>query len=616
MAYRIFLKPLGLELACSGEEDLLTTLQEAGIGVASICGGLGSCGKCRVHLLEGDASEPTPEEEHLSREKLSRGMRLACQLHPRGDLSVYLPASSLTHDQRLQLACELEVRELQPAVQARELEVEVPSAPGDPGSDLLRVMDALRAEVPGTEELQVDLMGLRELSPLLRAEGGKVRALVRGKELLGIAPRQRRPLGLAVDLGSTKVALFLHDLDDGSLLASRGFLNPQVAYGEDVVTRIQHAGESEANAARLADLVASEINLNLSEMLAGSGASPGDVYEMVLVGNTAMHHLFLRLPVEQLGKSPYLPATDLPLEVKARELGLGLHPSAVVYLPPPIAGYVGSDHLAAVAAARLQERDGPCLLLDIGTNTEVALQTDGRIRCCSCASGPAFEGGGLRQGMRAGEGAIEQVTVDPETGEPELSVIGDAAPVGICGSGILGALAAMLEAGVIDASGRMQEGKPRLERRDGEFLFHLSPPVGVGEGVAVTQNDVREIQKAKGAIRAGVDALLREAGISPLEVKEVILAGAFGTYIDPAAAAAVALLPPIPLSRIDQVGNAAGAGARSLLLSTRLRREAEDLAGRLEYLELSVYPGLNLLFAADMFLGEEAVQDAKRRFKI
>ncbi len=616
MEYRIRVDPPGKELASSGGDDLLSLLHAAGIEVESVCGGIGACGKCRVRILSGKASDPTPEEEdHLSGEELAAGERLACQVYPRGDLSVRIPPSSLASSQRLQLASELALPEPDPAVRCRDLEVEIPTAPGDHGSDLKRVLEAVRAAAPGEEARAADLAGVREIPPLLREEAGRVRAVTRGGELLGILPRRLSPLGLAVDLGSTKVALFLYDLRDGRMLASRGFLNPQIAHGEDIVTRIRFA--LEGGASRLMRLVVEGINLNLSGLLAEVDRSLNQVYEMVLVGNTAMHHLFLGLPVVQLCMSPYLPAADLPLEVKAGDLGLELNPAAVAYLPPPIAGYVGSDHLAAVAAARLWERPGPCLLLDIGTNTEVALQVDGHIRCCSCASGPAFEGGGLSQGMRAGEGAIERVCIDPATGEPRLAVIGGKEPRGICGSGILGALAAMVDAGVIDASGRMREGLPGVERRGEEPAYYLAPPDASNPaGVAVTQKDVREIQKAKGAIRAGIDALLLEAGVEYGDLSEIVLAGAFGTYIDPAAALRAALLPPLPAQRISQVGNAAGAGACSLLLSLAARIKAEDLASRLEYLELSAYPRLSALFAAGMYLSEEAVQAAKQHFSL
>jgi uncharacterized 2Fe-2S/4Fe-4S cluster protein (DUF4445 family) len=614
--YNITVRPLGQKLVSTGEEDLLTALHGAGIDVESVCGGIGVCGKCRIRILEGKVSGPTAEEEeHLSEEQLESGERLACQTYAEGDLTIDIPSSSVTLDQRLQLDCELEVKEFDPAVRSYDLAVDMPTAPGDPGSDLARVMDALRATAPEADLRRVDLSALRGLSPLLRDEGGDVRVVTRRGELLSILPRESSPLGVAVDLGSTKVALFLYDLSSGSLLASRGFINPQVPYGEDIVTRIQYAVEKDPF--RLGGLVVEGINDNLAAMCVEVGRSRDDIFEMVLVGNTAMHHLFLALPVAQLGKSPYLPATDLPMEVKARDIGLVLSPAAVVYLPPPIAGYVGSDHLAAVAAARLWERPGPCLLLDIGTNTEVALQSGERIRSCSCASGPAFEGGGLSQGMRAGEGAIEKVAINPSSGEPELAVIGEAAPLGICGSGILSALAAMIETGILDVSGRIQEAGSRVIRQGGELAYSLAlPHEGHTAGVAITQNDIREIQKAKGAIRAGIDALLAEEGISHADLEEVVLAGAFGTYIDPAAALYISLLPPVSLERVRQVGNAAGAGARSMLLSTGARSEAEEVAGRLEYLELSAYPALSTLFAADMYLSEDAVREAKSRFRL
>lgn len=617
MEFSVSVKPLGIEVNCGAGRDLLTCLKEAGIGIESICGGKGSCGKCRIHLLEGEATPPTLDErKHVSEGNLRKGRRLACNVQPLSDLVIYIPASSLTHDQRLQLAAELEVAGRDPAVTAIDLEVEIPSDVAEPGSDLLRVTEALHPGDSG-EGYRADLNCLRELPSLLRREKGCVRAFVREGELLAVAPAGRPALGLAVDLGSTKVALFSYDLSRGELLGSRGFLNPQISFGEDIISRIQYAMEGGKNAGRLMELVVDGINSNLSDLLEHSGHSPSYIYEMVLVGNTAMHHLFLGLPVQQLGRNPYVPATDLPLEVKARDLGLELNPAAVVYLPPPIAGFVGSDHLAAITAVRLWERPGPCLLLDIGTNTEVALQVEGRIYCCSCASGPAFEGGCISQGMRAGVGAVEQVSINPQTGIPEVQVIGDVPPSGICGSGILGGVSAMKEAGIIDAGGRMQESHPLVRHRQNELVFYLvAPGDGDGEGVAITQSDVREVQKACSAIRTGVDVLLQEAGTAPGDIRDVLLAGAFGTYIDLAGALSIALLPPIALDRIRQVGNAAGAGARGMLLSRCLRRQASDISRHLNYLELAAYPDLGRLFAANMFLEEGEIERVKNRFKL
>lgn len=613
--FRVSLKPLGREIACGEGESLLDALRRAGVGVESVCGGKGTCGRCRVQVLSGDAGDVSSQEmETLPASPLERGFRLACRLFPRGDLAVHLPPSSLTQDQKLQIDSRLEAREFDPAVRAHDLEVEVPSVPGDWGSDLRRLRQALAAKV-GTEPEEADLNALRELPAALRGEGGRVRAVVRAGRFLGFIPRKRNPLGLAVDLGTTKVALYLYDLGEGRLLRRRGFPNPQSAYGDDIVTRMEHAIKGRAGLLR--GLAVEALNRNLFQMMEDEGREPEEVFEVVLVGNTAMHHLLLELPVEQLVKSPYLPAVDLPLEVRAKDLGLEANPAAVLHFPPPVAGFVGSDHLAALLASRLVERPGPCLLLDIGTNTEVALQAGGRVISCSCASGPAFEGGGISRGMRAGEGAVEGVILEPATGRVRLSVIGDVRPAGICGSGILSLLAAMAEVGIVDEGGRILEGRPGVTEMDGEPAFLLVPPDEEDPvGLAVSQSDVREIQKAKGAIRAGVDALLSHAGVDHRELREVILAGAFGTYIDPADALAVSLLPPVPPEIVDQVGNAAGAGACAMLLSEKERHDAEALAERVEYLELSAWPDLNLLFAADMYLSEEAVEEAKRRFKL
>ncbi|MDY6795376.1 MAG: ASKHA domain-containing protein [Actinomycetota bacterium] len=616
--HRVSLVPLGITIRCGDVDNLLAAMKEAGVGVENLCGGLGKCGNCRIHVLEGETAPPTAmEKDHISERSLDEGLRLACQAKPLSDLVVYLPASSLTRDQRLQLTSELEVDDFSPAVEHVDLVLDVPYTPDDLGSDLLRALRALERTRPEEHGYRADIHFLRSLPTVMRREKGRIRTFLRDGEILAAAAPKSPTLGLAVDLGSTKVALFIYDLERGALLESLGFLNPQISFGEDIITRIQYAMEGEDKADKLMQLVVEDISLNLSYFLDASEYTTGDIFEIVLVGNTAMHHLFLGLPVKQLGRSPYLPATDLPLEIKAGELGLELNPAAVLYMPPPIAGFVGSDHLAAVLSTRLAEREGPCLLLDIGTNSEVALQVDGSIWCCSCASGPAFEGGGISRGMRAGEGAIEQVSIDPTTGEPQVLIIGDSNPTGICGSGILAAIASLKEAGIVDGSGRMSEDHSLVCRHDGGLCYYLVPPTnGEVEGVAVTQADVREVQKANGAIRTGVDVLMREAGISQEDVREVLLAGAFGSYIDPAAAVSIALLPPIPLSRIHQVGNAAGAGARGMLLSTRVREQAEELADHMRYVELATYPDLNLLFAASMYLSEEEVQDCRRRFKV
>jgi len=423
------------------------------------------------------------------------------------------------------------------------------------------------------------------------------------------------PHGLAVDLGTSKVAMFLVNFKSGKTEESIGFMNPQFPYGEDVISRIGYAGGGTDEAKLLRDLVVDGINEHLEEMLVDRALAPEDVAGVTVVGNTAMHHLLLGLPVRQLGASPFEPATRDAIERDAREMRMGVLPSAKVYMPPVIAGFVGSDNLAAIIATRLHEEKGPCLLVDLGTNTEVALRVGGRIVCCSCASGPAFEGEALRHGMRASPGAVEMVKVGAD-GRLAVSTVGDVEPIGICGSGVLDAVAALKDTGALDERGRLLPGHPGVVEEDGDAAYRLAPSSAIQQGwVLVTQHDVREIQKAKGAVRAGIEMVLEHTGVSPREIRKVMLAGAFGSYIDPASAVSIAMLPPVPADRIVQVGNAAGVGARELLCSMKLRKEAEELARTIEHLELVTYPRADLFFASSMLLSEESVGDYMSKWR-
>jgi uncharacterized 2Fe-2S/4Fe-4S cluster protein (DUF4445 family) len=421
-----------------------------------------------------------------------------------------------------------------------------------------------------------------------------------------------------VDLGTSKIALILTDLSTGEVVVVVGLMNPQLPFGEDVISRLGYAMEGEDQARRLRDAVVEAINRELGPLCQRAGLSPRDLVEMSLVGNTAMHHLFLGLPVRQLAFSPFVPAVSSAMEVAAQDLGLGILPQASVLFPPPLAGFVGSDHLAALLASRLQRHKGVCLLADLGTNTEIALKTPDGITCCSCASGPAFEGGSLAYGMRAAEGAIEKVDIDG-TGGVGFVTVGAAAPRGICGSGVLSALAEMREAGIMDDSGRILEGNAGVAQERGEPVFRIARRASrsgrTGRWISLSQRDVREVQKAKGAVRAGIEMLLDHAGLAQGDIDKVILAGAFGNYLNPADLLDIAMLPPLPVKDIVQVGNAAGVGAREMLVSLKMRREAARLAKEIDYLELATYPRTELYFASSMLLSEDAVQRYMRKWR-
>jgi uncharacterized 2Fe-2S/4Fe-4S cluster protein (DUF4445 family) len=381
-------------------------------------------------------------------------------------------------------------------------------------------------------------------------------------------------------------------------------MNPQIAHGEDVISRISHALESTENA-RKVQLLAVQAIARLSEELSTAiCASPSDIVDAVIVGNTAIHHLLLGLPVEQLVRAPYVPAVTRALSIKAREIGLQLAPGAYLHLLPNIAGYVGADHVAMILGTEIWKANGVVLALDIGTNTEICLVHDGKMSSVSCASGPAFEGAHIKHGMRAAAGAIEHLRLVGD--EIEYHTIAGLPPVGLCGSGVLDALAELYLAGVINRSGRMSKDHPRVRIGDDEREFVLVGQADNADGptITITQRDVRELQLAKGAIRTGIQALLEANALSNQDIDRVIIAGAFGSYIDVSSAIAIGMLPSLPLDRFCQVGNAAGTGARMALVSRAQRTEAARIAMCVRYIELASVPNFQDLFARSMFLGD------------
>jgi uncharacterized 2Fe-2S/4Fe-4S cluster protein (DUF4445 family) len=553
-----------------------------------------------VRVVTGSVTPASePEERFLTTDERGRGYRLACRAQPLNDCKVDVPPESLTALQRTQVeGAEIPV-EVKPPIRAYMLHIEPPTL-DDPRGDDQRICDALRS-ASGLEGHIPDLDVMRSASPWLRSAGWQARVTVRGREIVAIGPEAEPWLGLAVDIGTTKIAGYLMDLVAGQTLASRGAMNPQIAYGEDVVARLMYADKGPAEARRLQELLAGALNQIVGETCAEVGAAPANVVEAVVVGNTAIHHLFLRLPVRQLSLAPYVPAVRRAVEVKARDLGLAIAPGAYVHMLPNIAGYVGADHVAVLLATRLAEQLGAVLVIDIGTNTEMCLAAHGRMTSLSCASGPAFEGAHIKHGMRAAPGAIERACL--ADGRLQYKTIGDRPPVGLCGSGLLDVVAQLRVGGWLDRTGRLAPGEGVRRGEAGlEYVIADEPQSGNGRAVVVTQHDVRELQLAKGAIRCGIDTLLRDAGLSAGDLERVIIAGAFGTYIDVASAITIGMLPEVAVERCSQVGNAAGTGARLALLSRSLRHQAQEIAQRVHYLELAQSPGFARSFAAAMYL--------------
>ncbi len=591
------LEPIGRRAAVPVGATILDAAGSVGVGLVSACGGHGTCGLCRVRVVRGDVGPPSAlERERLTAAELAGGLRLACQASVRGDVRIDIPAESLITAQRLQLEGEETAVELDPPVIALDVTV-APPALDDLRADAARLLDALAPHRP-----PIGLPVLAQLPERLRATGWSARvALARDRgeitAIVGIGAPATRLLGLAIDLGTTKLAAYLVDLETGRTLVRAGAINPQIAHGEDVLSRIAYANHGAAERRALQDVLIEELNRLVGDLCREAGSERDAVVDCVVVGNTAMHHLFAGLPVRQLGQAPYVAAVSGALELRACEVGLRFAPGATLYTPPLIAGYVGADHVAMLLATGTSQADDTVLALDIGTNTEISLAHRGRLWSCSTASGPAFEGAHISNGMRAGPGAIERVHY--RGGGFDVQTVDGRPPVGVCGSGILDAVAQGLEAGIVNRRGGLVGSHPLVQRDNGSAACVLVPAARTGHhhDILFTREDVGEIQLAKGAIRAGTELLLEAAGVAVSDLDEVVVAGAFGTYLDVRSAIRVGLLPALSPARFRQVGNAAGAGARRLLLSGAERRAAAELPGRVQYLELTTHPEFGDHFA-------------------
>ncbi len=579
--FTVDLEPTGRRARVPAGTSLLDAARAAGVDIVASCSGLGVCGTCALRVVSGMVTPlNSAEQDALSTAEIDQGLRLACQTAVLGDVRVDIPASSLVRGQRLQIEGWQVEATLQPAVEIVEIACPPPNLQ-DLRADIARVNDVLAAQ--GKPALQADASQLDDLSALLRREGWQARlACFSGGRLAAALPAGSAVLGAAMDLGTTKLAIYLLDLTTGGTLAAVGVMNPQIAYGEDVISRISYANRGREQRRQLQTLLVGAVNQAVQSECARLGLDPAQIVEYVAVGNTAIHHLFCGLEVEQLGRAPYVALADHALDFRAAELGLVGSPGARVYLPPNIAGYVGADHFSALAASQEHLAQSPALLVDIGTNTEISLHVDGLWYSCSCASGPAFEGAHIQDGMRAAPGAIEKVEF---TGDVlRLHTIGGQPPVGICGSGVLHAVAELLDHERIDNRGVFT---PRLP---GGFQLAAAEQSGHGRAIVLTRKDINEIQLAKAAIRGGIRTLCQRAGIPETAIRSFVVAGAFGTHLDLASAVRIGMFPPLPLEAFHQVGNAAGVGARLMLTSQSVRQAAERLAWMSNYIELTVAP--------------------------
>ncbi|MGC8971578.1 MAG: ASKHA domain-containing protein [bacterium] len=577
---RLRIYPDGIEGMVEKDITLLEALERLGIKLETLCGGAGWCGQCIVKA-RGNLSEINSNEENLIPDEMIReGYRLACQTVIKGDANVEIPPQTRVYTHQILTSGKtIEKAKINPAIKTLKLKLLTPTLE-DQRADIERIEDEI-----GRKLTISDINILKDIPIILRENEFNLEVVLYGDTLLEVRKESDRAVyGIAVDIGTTTIVVYLLDLTKGEIDVASA-LNPQAKRGADVISRIDYAVKGGLE--ELKGLVVDEINSLIEELCKRQRIDPTDIYEATVVGNTTMIHLFLGVPPNYIAVSPYIPVFTRPLLINASQIGIDINPRGKCYILPNISSYIGADTVGVILATGLYKNDGVKLALDIGTNGEMVLKVGENLFACSTAAGPAFEGANITYGMRGARGAIDHVIIDD--GRINVHVIDDVPPIGICGSGLLDAVAVMIELGILDETGRIIYPEGELAKdlvRKGSNGLEFVLKANGGE-IPINQRDVRELQLAKSAIRAGIEILLEEAGKDYSDIDTVYLAGAFGTYLNPESAIKIGLLPPLPVSRVYSVGNAAGEGAKLALIDKDVRDIAEKVSKEVRYIELS-----------------------------
>jgi len=629
--YRVIFQPSGRRGEVEKGKTLLEAAQSLGVDIEALCGNKKVCGKCKVRIEEGyfekdgmdsGMAHLSPlteaEKKHIKPED-GPGIRLACTAEVYGDVKVFVPERSRAGKQVVRKAAKELTIALDPVVKKYNVELAAPTLHDMTTGDCERVLKFLEEDY-GLRDLTFDFMALKDLQDLLRKGQWKATVTVwMDKEIIKVEPGfVEACYGLAVDVGTTTCVGYLSDLNTGRVVNTESMMNPQVPYGEDVMSRITYAMSNPTGLETMKKAIIEGLNDIIERVVSEirkDGPNPGfAIDDLTIVFNTAMHHIFLGFNPEYIGRSPFIPAVQSSLNIKARDLGLKINPSAYIHVLPIEAGFVGADNVGVLIAEEPYNQDEMVLIIDIGTNGELLLGNRNKVCSTSCATGPAFEGAQIKFGMRAAPGAIEKVQIDPATKEPLYKVIGKADwhtqiekvnAKGICGSGIIEIVAEMFKAGIIDKSGRfvMDLDTPRVRKDvDGkpEYVLAWAEETSIGTDITITQGDVRALQLAKGALYTGAKLIMKKLGITKLD--RVVLAGAFGSHIDREASMTLGMFPDCPIDKVYAVGNAAGDGARMALLNRGKRQEATDRARWVEFLEIATDPAFEKEFMQAMHI--------------
>lgn len=607
---RVTFQPSGRSVYVLPGTILLEAAARAGFVIETPCGGAGTCGKCLVRIVSGECSDFTDEEGHLSPEQVAAGYRLACQCKIKDTLTVEIPESSLFQAVQKILSSDTgEELEVDPAVKKRFVEIPEPEH-GDSHSDSELLVKALGGGTPTVAALQ-------QLPSTLRKEDFKATATLCGDRIIRVqaGDTSAAGYGIAFDIGTTTIVGTVVNLVTGVDLAVASMMNPQTSFGDDVLSRIKKCREEDGGLETMHTTIVDAVNKVTGDAARQAGIEVSDIYMAVFAGNTTMQQILCGIDPRALGELPFLPAFRDMINLKASDIGLSIYPDAEVVVFPQIGGFVGGDTVAGIIATRLDQQSKPSLLVDVGTNGEIVLSHDGRLTATSVAAGPAFEGARIVNGMRAMQGAIEKVVFNSDV---EFNVIGNMKPSGICGTGLIDVTAAMLRSGVLDSTGRIlgpdefapevPEGiRNRIVADNGQFDFVLADgeASATGDRLCLYQKDIRELQLANGAIRAGISILLNRAGLSPEDLGSVLLAGAFGNFIRRSNARRIGMLPQVSRSKIRFVGNTASFGAKMVLLSKEESAYAARIVDKTEHLDLSTSADFQMEFGAAMLFPED-----------
>ncbi|TFG24777.1 MAG: DUF4445 domain-containing protein [Promethearchaeota archaeon] len=616
-------EPISRRIFYTPNLSIYDALTQSGVRISSLCGGKGTCGKCKILIQTGSQllTDPTnSEREQLNDDEIGKGWRLACQvkLDPTKiiksnsnstGIRIFLPDELLIEDFKILTSGVKKTIEILPNIKKLFLKIQKPSL-NDPIPDFERILGTKQLDV--TPPIQIEYGVLKKLPDILRTKDHDITLTFRAQNTIidcESGDTSNDAYGIAFDIGTTTIVGYLMSLKDGKTYSISSTLNPQTAFGEDVITRITHARDDPKGLENLNALVVEALNKIIEKTSKEANVSLSNIYEASIVGNSVMHHLFLGINPIYIGLSPYVPAIQTGLNIDSRSLGLKMAPNGNTFMLPLIAGFVGADTIGVIISSEIDKEKELTLAIDIGTNGEIIIGNKDLLVTGSCAAGSALEGAHISNGMRAAAGAIDSVKIDPQSFFVEYSTINDKKPMGICGSGLIDSVAEMLRSKIITRSGRFNKeffDHKRFLKKEKNIEFILVPreETSTGNPIVISQKDIREIQMAKGAFYSGTNLILNyldQRRKKNHQINQIFLAGAFGNYIDKRNAKFIGMIPDIVDDKIYQIGNAAGMGAQHCLINTNLRKKSQELLKKIEYVEIAIQKNFQREYAEAMY---------------